>query len=111
MACHHPGVHQVAYNAFECHDCRMVFFGVDRRDHRFQALIDSMHISGSQKIDPNILLSPSPYPTQTQTREIPVVHVDLGSVPEDVTLLKAKMDELERTLSLFADILKHAVQS
>ena len=51
-------------------------------------------------------------------RELPPgashTHVDLGTIPEDVSNIKHrldKLDELEKTLSLFADILKHALQS
>ena len=101
--CRHD-VKQMANHGFECFNCGTVFLGIDRRDPNLGRIMDNMH-KGYSLAD--IYLDPRS--GKTIDREF--IHVDLGSMPEDVTLLKAKMDELERTLSLFADILKHAVQS
>ncbi len=101
--CRHD-VRQTAEHAFECLKCGTMFLGVDRRDPNLGHMIDRIN-RGYGLAD--IYLDP--HSGKTIDREF--IHVDLGSMPEDVTLLKAKMDELEKTLSLFADILKHAVQS
>ena len=101
--CKHD-VRQIAKHGFECLHCGTIFLGMDRRDPKLGYMID--RINGGHSFADIYL---DPHSRKTIDREF--IHVDLGSMPEDVTLLKAKMDELERTLSLFADILKHAVQS
>ena len=37
--------------------------------------------------------------------------MDFRAMPDDIAAMKTKLDELEKTLSLFADILKHALQT
>ena len=101
--CKHD-VRQIAADMFECIRCGTIFLGIDRRNPNLGRMIDSMN-RGHGLADTYL----GPSGGKTIDREF--IHVDLGSMPEDVTLLKAKMDELEKTLSLFADILKHAVQS
>jgi len=101
--CKHD-VRQIAAHMFECLRCGTIFLGMDRRDPKLGYMIDRIYRGHSFA---DICLDP--HGGKTIDREF--IHVDLGSMPEDVTLLKAKMDELEETLSLFADILKHAVQT
>ena len=101
--CRHD-VRQTAEHMFECLRCGTIFLGIDRRDPNLGRTIDSIN-RGHGLADTYLGSSDG----KTIDREF--IHVDLGSMPEDVTLLKAKMDELERTLSLFADILKHALQT
>ena len=101
--CRHD-VRQIAAHMFECTRCGTMFLGVDRRDPNLGRAMD--RINGGHSFA-NVYLDPRS--GKTIDREF--IHVDLGSMPEDIILLKAKMDELEKTLSLFADILKHAVQS
>ena len=108
MSCRHGRVHQIDYDAFECCNCGMVFFGIDKNHPQFQNAIDYMrngpHSSRPGGIDPNLYI-------RAQTASYSPYKVDLGSMPQDVLSMKDRMGELEETLSVFAEILKSAIQT
>lgn len=112
--CLHTDIGQIYYNAFECNRCRMVFFGIEKSDPRCSKAMHSMHTYGRGYANPDIFIDPISSIgsiSQRHTSQVPVVHVDLGSMPQDVISMKTRMDELEKSLSLFVDILKNAIRT
>ncbi len=60
--------------------------------HYMDFIQDMIHKNIQSAIEPNALL-------------------DFRAMPDDLAAIKAKVDELEKTLSMFAEILKSAIQT
>ena len=101
--CRHD-VRQTAKHLFECLHCGTIFLGMDRRDPKLGYMID--RINGGHSFA-NAYLNPTP----AYTSQNPNIPLDFQAVPEDIAAIKAKMDDLEQALSLFAGILKDAIQT
>ncbi len=93
-------IRQLQEHAFECHHCGMVFFGVERSHPDIHRIMDSCQRKKMNEVGRHL-----------SSMNIPVTHVDLGSMPQDVTIMKSKIDDLDKTLLIFSEILKDALQS
>ena len=97
--CRHE-LRQIQENAFECHYCRIIFFGVERSHPNISRIMDSCQRNHIDEVGRHL-----------SSMDIPVTHVDLGSMPQDVTIMKSKIEDLDKTLLIFSEILKDALQS
>ena len=103
IGCQHQAIRQIAYDEFECGDCRMLFLGMDGRHPNARVIIDAIRTIGGSP--------PSGMPQAPYTSPTPNIPLDFQAVPEDLAVIKTKMDDLEKTLSVFVEILKNALQS
>lgn len=108
--CHHGGIpHQIDYDAFECRDCGMIFFGIEKSHPQFSKAIHYMRNRRTPgAIDPSTYIHAQTAPYASPNQHIPL---DFQAIPEDLTDIKARMKELEKTLSVFVEILKSALQT
>ena len=91
---------QIRNNAFECRYCGMVFVGVNRRSPDFDRIMDAVQRRETNEVGRHL-----------SSMNIPVTHVDLGSMPQDVISIKSQMEQMEKALSLFSEVLKDALQT
>lgn len=90
----------------------MWFFGIDRSNPRFQDAQDSITSNGGL-INPDIYIgSIDPHSGRPSSHFQPThVQVNLGTIPQDIIDTKNQLKEMEKALSMFAEILKNALQS
>lgn len=101
--CHHQ-VHQVHMDMFECMDCGMIFYGADKADHVTRHIMEGI-VRNRGRIDPNGYIRAM----EQELHHPNTINVDLGSIPQEISAIRVKMDELEKTLSIFSEILKVVV--
>ena len=95
-------VRQSAEHIFECLRCGTMFVSVNRNNPNLGRIIDSLNRTHSF---PDTYLDPHTGHTVNS------MNVDLGPIPEDIHIIKDKMDDMEKTLLIFSEILKDALQS
>ena len=97
--CRHE-TRQIRETAFECYHCGMIFFGVERSHPDINRIMEDCCNRKMGEVGRHL-----------SSMNIPVTHVDLGSMPQDVTTIKSSIEELDKTLLIFSEILKDALQS
>ena len=97
--CRHE-VRQIAEHVFQCIHCGTVFPGIHKNDPNLGRILDSLirnHSFSDMYVGSHGGHS--------------INSVDLGSIPEDLNVIKSTMKELEKTLFIFSEILKDALQT
>ena len=73
--------------------------GIERKDPRFTDAMNYMTSGGVPRRHPDM------HTDQTH------VHVNLGTIPQDILDTKNQLKEMEKALSMFAEVLKSAIQT
>jgi len=85
----------------------MGFFGIDIGNREFRRLEqEAMRLAGLMPLDLFIYPEQHMRPGLTHTN----VHVDLGTIPQDILDTKNQLKEMEKALSMFAEVLKSVIQ-
>ena len=83
----------------------MIFFGIDHADPRQRLALDSMQRNGGH-VDIDIHIRDM----KNYTDPPSYYQANFVQVSDDINSIKKKLDELEKTLSIFSDILKDITQ-
>lgn len=100
--CRHDA-RQIANHVFECTRCGTMFVGIDQRDPNLSHILSALN--GRDPIS-----NPSSY-NNDRIQCTNAVHIDLGTIPQDILDTKNQLKEMEKALSLFAEVLKNVVQA
>ena len=82
----------------------MTFFGIDRYDPLHQQFTAYTKTQGDYPFNPGNF-------DQQRTLNREHIHIDLGVMPQDIASMKDQINQMEKALSNFAEILRDALQS